>query len=130
MSRIPETNPDSRLDLDDPISFNRRKISQACLRIVHRVQRFDIFFPLPSVFSSLPLGIHLLDMGGIPEHYLTQFSRRRRCNDFTPESIPDQFGNSPAVINVGMGQDQGINFSRIIAPVFPVTTLHLLSALE
>src|SRR6185437_7436401 len=70
------------------------------------------FPPLVGVFDVV-----FLDAGGVFEQDGGQLARGGSAEDLPVESIPDQLGYQPAVIDMRMGQDEEIHLRRGESPV-------------
>ena len=130
VSRVSKAGPNAGLDIQSLITLNGVKAPKTCLGIGNGVEGIDLSPVLPLVFSALPFRIHLLNVGRIQEHDFTQLRRGRRGDDTTLKPVLDQFGNLAAVINVGVGQKEGLHPLWIKTPVLPVAPLHLPAALK
>ncbi len=91
---------------------NRRQERQNRLRITDGIQRQVRIRPLPS-FACMPFGlgqgIFLLDLGGIQKNDLHDLGGRRGAIYFTPESFANQLRQKPAMVQMGMGKQNGLD---------------------
>ena len=84
---------------------------QRAIHVLHGKQRLDRVFPLPA-FLAMPLllerGVFRLNLGRVAKHQFHQIGRGRRGDDRAAKSLPHQFRGQSAMIDVGMGQQHGV----------------------
>ena len=56
-----------------------------------------------------PLGVGLLNVGGVPQHQVAQATRRAGGEDRAPEAVVVQLGQQAGVVDVGMGQEHRLH---------------------
>ncbi len=57
---------------------------------------------------SLELGVLLLKIGSVQQNYLSDVIGGSRAVYFPAESLPDQLGQEPAVVEMGVGEQYSI----------------------
>src|SRR5215470_11276305 len=102
---------------------------QAVFRLLERVERQSRLV-LRGAFLVMKPSFFFLKMAGIGKDHRAQVDRRLRRVDRALEALFDQPGNPTAVVQMGMGQDHGINLSRRHWRIFPVADAPLLPALK
>ena len=130
MARVSKARLDPRLYLQYIIPLHRVEIFEAGLRIFRCIERCDPSPALPLILPALPFRIHFLDVSRIQKHDLAQFRGGRRGDNPALESVMNQLGNLSAVVDMGVGQKQGVDALWIKSPGIPVSTFHLFSALK
>ena len=83
--------------------------------------------PLP---AGRPLRELLLELRRVEEHEPGQLGGGRRAHDRAPEALLDQQREQPAVVEVGVGEDDGVERRRVHAQRHPVAHRLVGAALE
>ncbi len=82
---------------------------------LHRVQRLDGVLSLPA-FLAMPFflegRVFRLNLGGVAEHQFHQVGRGRGGDDRAAKPLLHQLRRQPAVVDVGVGQQHGVEISR------------------
>src|SRR5215472_9771765 len=102
---------------------------QAVFRLLERVERQG-WLVLGSAFLVMKPSLFFLKMAGIGKDHRAQVDRRLRRVDCALETFFDQPGNPAAVVQMGVGQDHGVNLSRRYWRIFPVADAPLLPTLK
>jgi hypothetical protein len=100
-------------DSEWPVVTDPDELIHAVFRILHGVNGLDFgkpFFKMPFIDK---FSIFLLNMGRIPQHNVGQILCGVCANNVAFETLFYQLGNIPAVIDVGMGEDECVNRRRI-----------------
>jgi len=71
-----------------------------------------------------------LQMSGIGEHQLGDLRRRLGAQDLPGEPSPDEQGEPPCVIEVGVGEEDGVDLPRVEGERLPIEVLALTPSLE
>ena len=81
--------------------------------VLLRVQRNDGRKPLlPALFRD-ELSVFLLNIGAVFQHHLAKALRRRCAKDLPPESLLHESRQVAAMIDVGVGEDDGFDIRRV-----------------
>ena len=59
--------------------------------------------------AVFPLGVLLLDMGGVQQHDIQQVRRQAGSEDAALEALLDEHGDTAGVVNVSMGHQDNVN---------------------
>ena len=59
--------------------------------------------------AVLPLGIRLLDMGGVHQHDIQQVRRQSGSHNTALEALLDEHGHPAGMVDMGMGDEHNIN---------------------
>lgn len=97
--------------------------------IIDRVERLFDGFAIACARGCASC-IFLLQAGGIEHDQARQFARGGCAVDATAEALFDQQGYAPAMIEMGMGQQQGIDRGGIKTEGFGIGLLLLAATLE
>ena len=93
-----------------PFIPNAHKIAQAFGRVFFGVDGFHRGqIPLAPLLAHI-IGISFLDTAAVAEHNATQILGGRRADNISLKPLLDQIGNVAAMVHVGMGEDEDINF--------------------
>ncbi len=87
---ILETNTYPIVYIDNLVTLDRIEVLEAVPGVIHGVERPDLLVGLALVPLALPLGLHLLHVGRVQKHDLTELGRRIRSDDPALETIPHQ----------------------------------------
>jgi hypothetical protein len=95
----------------------RDELGQRLLHVAHAVERLiEPAFVLPAIPAPgavQPFGVLLLDVRGVEEHRAAQISGRGRGVDRPLEPASNQERDRAAMIDVGVGEDQRVDRSRM-----------------
>ena len=97
--------------------------------IVLIIQRLDAVLPRPSGLARTPLRFHLLDVGGVEQHDLSQVARGRSGVDRPGVSLLDQAGDPAGVIDMSVREQHEIQLQGIEREGGEVLCLLLVSSL-
>ena len=119
MAGVGEGEADARENLPGVLHRQPLKLAQRLLSVLLGVQRHILIFPGPLGLAVLPLGLHLLDVGRIPEHDVTQRVGGGGGVDGPPEALGGQRRNHAGVVDVGMGEHhrvkrRGVERQRLV----------------
>ncbi len=78
------------------------------LRVLDRVERSDRWQSFPTVAFVDELRVPLLNVRAVEQHHLAETLRGLGAMDGSAESLAHQPGEVPAVINVRVGEDNGL----------------------
>ena len=84
----------------------------------------------PVRLAGAALGFLLLQVCGVQQHHPGQLPAGWRGDDLALEAAPDQQRDTPAVVQVRMGQQQDVDGLRVEAEIGGVLLVDLASALE
>ena len=85
------------------------QLLQCQLRILYGVQRFHRRTAGTLALLVLPLGVALLDVGGIPQHDGQQLGGEPGAVDGSVKALLDQQGQAAGVVDVGVGHHNGVD---------------------
>ncbi len=130
MAGIVKDEPDLFIQRNQLVVENRLDQFQGFLCVLDRIQRLNHRFIASLCLLVGPLGFLFMNVGTVPQHD----SQQVRCGigtiDRAPVSPLYQQGQPTAVVDVGMAQNDIINFFRIKGKGFSVQGLQRLVSLE
>ena len=103
MTGIVEANLHPLAQVDDLVVLYSRDLFQSGFGIQQGIERLHSLPAGTLALLVLPLGIALLNVGGVPQHNGQKLSGQASGNDLSLEAKLDQQGNSAGVINMSMG---------------------------
>ena len=94
------------------------------LRVVNGVEGFHRLLPGPLALLVLPLGVALLDVGGVPQHDGQKLPRQAGAVDVAGEALLHQQGDAAGVVDVGVGDHHGVDVpggkvQLLVVPLVP-----------
>ena len=106
---IPISSTNAFRDWDPLLVGDRLKLSETGLGVFGRIDRLHYCSATPRIAPVQLLDFELLDVGGIGKHHRAQVQRRTGCMNGTGEPVLHQLWQQPAMINVRMSEDHGVN---------------------
>ena len=103
MPRVVEAHPDPLAQVHHLAIFAGVHLLEDSLGIVQRVERLHRGQAGPLALLVFPLGIPLLDVGGVPQHDGQKLPRQAGAVDVAGEALLHQQGNAAGVVDVGVG---------------------------
>lgn len=102
-------------DLGDGAVFDGAEQRQDLFGVGGGVERGDVVAAGAEASAEEPGGVFFLDLGGVAEEDGGQFGGGTRAPDRPAEAGTRQQGQSPDVVEMGMGEDDGVEPSRLEA---------------
>ena len=109
MTHIGETDLDPGGNLHLLIVVYPFKQTDSLLGVLDGVIRLHRRQAGAGVFPGFPLGLRLLDVGRVPQHDIAQPAGGPGGINLPPVALFGQQGQMAAVVDVGMGQQNGVN---------------------
>ena len=130
MAGVVQGDPDARGDAPFDAVVDRLEAVHGGLRIVDRVKRLDGVQTLAGALAVFPLGVLFLQVAGILEHDAAQVAGGAVGEHGAAVTGLDQQWQATGVIQVGMGEDHGVQSRRVEVERIAVARLVLASALD
>jgi hypothetical protein len=130
MAGIVKADPSIRAYRKAVSWFYRLEKGQTSFSVRHGVKGFDTLLPGADLFSASPFRLYFLDVGAVAEHDLAKFKSGLGAKDLSFEAFLDGPGDEAGVINMGMGQKDGLDVRGFVAPEGGVSFFYFLAALE
>ena len=109
MPRVPEADLHPLAQVHHLAVLGGDHLLHGGLRVGHGVQGLHLGPAGTPTLLVLPLGVALLDEGGVPQHNGQQLSRQAGGVNFSPKPLLHQQGDAPRVVDVGVGDDDIVN---------------------
>ena len=106
---VGEAELDVVIDLNLLAVFTHHQVSEGALHIGQGVQGLHRGTSGPLALLVFPLGVTLLDVGGVPQHNVQQLGGEAGAVDVAAKSLLDEQGNAAGVVNVGVGDNDVLN---------------------
>ena len=105
VARVPEADLHALTQVQRLAVFHGKDLFQRRLRVSHGVQRLHLGPSGTFALLVLPLGVALLNEGGVPQHNGQQLTGEPGGEDLALESLFHQQGDPAGVVDVGVGND-------------------------
>ena len=130
MAGHPEPEGDPRVQLDVFIVIVGDEVLQGQVGVIGGIEGFHCLLPGTEPFPGGDLCIGFLDVAAVRQQDLAEFFRHMGAVDESFEPFPDQLGQKAAVVDVGMAEDHGIDFTWVEGKFPPVQVPDQLGTLE
>ena len=109
MPRVPEPDLHPLAQVHHLAVLGGDHLLHGGLRVGHGVQGLHLGPAGTPALLVLPLGVALLDEGGVPQHNGQQLGRQAGGVNLPLEALLHQQGDAPRVVDVGVGDDDIVN---------------------
>ena len=111
VAHIHEPHLDARSQLDALFVVHTHEQLHGRLGVLHGIHGLHRLGTGALGLAVLPLGLELLDVGGVPQHDTAQFHRGVGGVDFAPEAVAHQQRQHTGVVDVRMGSQHPVDLA-------------------
>ena len=124
VAHIHEPHLDARSQLDALFVVHTHEQLHGRLGVLHGIHGLHRLGTGALGLAVLPLGLELLDVGGVPQHDTAQLHRGVGGVDFAPEAVAHQQRQHTGVVDVGVGDHHGVDVpggkvQLLVVPLVP-----------
>ena len=124
MARVVEPDLDSLAQLEGLAVLIGANELKSRLGVGHGVQGLHRLPAGPLALLVLPLGVALLDVGGVPQHDGHELPGETGGDDLAVKALLDQQGDAAGVVDVGMGDQYIVDIAggevqRVVVVLIP-----------
>ena len=109
MARVHKADLHPVGDLEGGAVLTGDHVPDSLLRVRHGVQGLHRLLPGAPALLVGPLGVALLDVGGVPQHDAQQLARQAGAVDVAGEALLHQQGDAAGVVDVGVGHHHRVD---------------------